>query len=147
MKAISTSLLRISFFIICLALYSNVYGFELVCPDDVTIDCGDEIYDLSIYGQAQYKDYSGWHDAGNPTVEYNLDNCGLGNIVRTWTVYNPYAQANVSCSQFIYIDGSYFDESNITWPQSPLDVSGCNPNVSPNNLPPGFQTPTWTNGS
>ena len=28
------------------------------CPDDVYVDCNDEIWDLSIYGNAYYVDYS-----------------------------------------------------------------------------------------
>ncbi len=147
MKAISQLPLRISFSVLLSFFFITTYAFEISCPADVTISCGDDIYDLSDYGNAQYKDYSGWHDAGNPTVEYDLNNCGIGTIHRTWYATNPYDNTTYSCTQVITVDGSTFSESNITWPATGLEISGCNPDLSPNALPPGYQKPTWTVGT
>lgn len=120
-----------------------LFAFELVCPPDVTVNCDDELWDLSIYGNAQYHDYSGWHDAGQPWEKWHLNSCGTGYITRKWTVYDPYAYGYVSCVQTITVEGTDLDGSFINWPKTPLDVSGCNPNINPNALPPGYQKPTW----
>ncbi|MDA9773480.1 T9SS type A sorting domain-containing protein [Saprospiraceae bacterium] len=136
-----------SFSILFCCFFFSSFAFEISCPADVTINCGDDIYDLSDYGNAQYKDYNGWHDAGSPVVEYDLNNCGIGTILRTWSATNPYGNTTIYCSQTLTVDGSSFDESNISWPQTDLEVSGCNPDLSPNALPPGYQTPTWTAGT
>lgn len=147
MKAISQLPLRMSFSILLSFFFVSSYAFEISCPADVTISCGDDIYDLSDYGNAQYKDYNGWHDAGSPTVDYDLDNCGIGTIERTWSATNPYGNTTISCTQVITVDGSTFGESNITWPATGLEISGCNPDLSPNALPPGYQKPTWSTGT
>ena len=145
MKANSILPIRLSFFLFLLAFGTSAYAFELVCPPDETVGCNENIYDLSDFGNAEYKDYSGWHDAGYPTVEYNLNHCDQGTIVRTWTVLNPYANVYVSCSQVITVgDNSSFSENNISWPLTGLEVTGCNPDLSPSALPPGYQEPTWT---
>lgn len=147
MKANSILPIRLSFSLLLLTLASYSFAFELNCPADVTVDCNTNIYDLSVYGNAQYKDYSGWHDAGYPTVEYDFNHCDQGEIIRTWTVLNPYANVYVSCSQIITVgDASSFSEANITWPQTGLEVTGCNPDLSPEALPPAYQQPTWTEG-
>ncbi len=147
MKAKSILPIRLSFLLLLFSVSNSMYAFELVCPADVTIDCNADIYDLSAYGNAQYKDYSGWHDAGYPVVTYDLNHCDQGDIIRTWTVYNPYGMVNETCSQIISVgDGSTFSEANINWPLTGLQVTGCNPDLSPEALPPGYQQPTWTEG-
>lgn len=122
---------------------TNLFGFELVCPPDVTVDCDAEIWDLSIYGNAKYKDYSGWHDAGTPTVNYHLNECNTGYITRTWCVFNPFSCQYEYCSQKVVIESLDIDGSFITWPKTSLDLTGCNPKTNPNDLPPGYQKPTW----
>lgn len=121
-------------------------SFTLYCPDDVTVSCSDEIWDLSIYGNATYYYNGGWYDAGTPVVNYYLNSCNSGYITRTWTVedynWNPY-----SCTQTITVtaDGSTFNESNITWPQEHITLEGCYPSTHPSQLPPGWGYPTWYN--
>jgi hypothetical protein len=114
----------------------------LFCPDDQYVDCNDELWDLSIYGNAYYKSYSGTYDAGAPSVSYHLNSCNQGTIVRTWSVY-LYGQ-NFTCSQTIYVggDGS-FDPDDIHWPPKHVDVAGCNPVTDPYKLENGI--PTWDN--
>ncbi|MBK7636848.1 MAG: hypothetical protein IPJ13_23190 [Saprospiraceae bacterium] len=56
------------------------WPFSLNCPKDVTVSCHDEIWNLSIYGNATitegYKTYS----AGTPVVKYFLNSCNSGYI-------------------------------------------------------------------
>ena len=121
-------------------------SFTLYCPDDITVSCSDEIWDLSIYGNATYYYNGGWYDAGTPVVNYYLNSCNSGYITQTWTVedynWNPY-----SCTRTISVigDGSYFNESNITWPQEHITLEGCYPSTHPSQLPPGWGYPTWYN--
>ena len=97
-------------------------SFTLYCPDNVTVSCDEEIWDLTIYGNATYYYGGNWYDAGTPTVSYNLNSCNVGYIVRTWSVedYNWNIQ---TCSQVITVTGGYnsFNESNITWPQENIN--------------------------
>lgn len=130
-------------FLIMFLSFFQAHAFELVCPDDITVDCDAELWDLSCYGNAKYHDYSGWHDAGEPTVQYNLNNCNLGYITRTWSVYNPYACAFETCSQKIKVQNLDFNGNFINWPKTGLELTGCNPNLDPNSFPPGYQKPTW----
>lgn len=148
MKIPASFVLRVGFFLSFLLFFGfQAKAFELVCPDDVHLDCNDNIYDLGACGNAQYKDYSGWHDAGMPQVVYNLNHCDQGTITRTWTVFNPYDCVYISCSQTIYVGGTAFSEADITWPKTGLKLTSCNPDVSPSALPAGYQSPTWNNTS
>jgi hypothetical protein len=108
------------------------------CPGDQYVECDDELWDLTIYGNATYKDYSGTHDAGEPEVKRYLNSCGQGHIKRTWKVkiYNQWH----SCSQYIYVGGGDNDIT-IHWPKD-LELDGCNPVTDPDLLPNG--RPTWT---
>jgi hypothetical protein len=113
----------------------------LHCPSSVWVDCNDELWDLSIYGNAYYVDYSGQHDAGNPSVEYNLNSCNAGTIVRTWSRY-IYGHL-YTCSQTIYVSGGAFSEDNIHWPPYEYAVQGCDPPTEPDDLPPPYNKPTY----
>ena len=112
----------------------------IFCPGDKYVDCDDELWDLSIYGNAYYKSYSGTHDAGEPSVQYHLNTCNQGTIVRTWTVYTY--GTYLSCSQTIHVGGSGgFSGNSIDWPDKKVEVSGCNPITDPYVMPDGY--PTW----
>jgi len=136
---IKSSLLAI-LFLFTLNLQAEDDFLGLFCPDDQYAECDDELWDLSIYGNAYYKSYSGTYDAGPPSVSYYLNSCNQGRIVRTWSVY-LYGQ-NLTCSQTIYVDGDGgFNPNNINWPPKHVDVAGCNPETDPYQLPNGV--PTW----
>ena len=105
-------------------------SFFIDCPDPVTLDCKDELWDLSMYGNATYTTNYITYDAGTPVTEYFLNSCNIGIIKRTWTVEDQYWN-QYSCSQIITVDGPDSEELDVTWPESPLSVEGCNPNISP----------------
>jgi hypothetical protein len=123
-------------------------SFTLYCPDNVTVSCNDEIWDLSMYGNANYYYGGNWHDAGTPSVSYNLNSCNVGYIVRTWSVEDYNWQVH-TCSQVITVSGGFnsFNESNITWPQEHVTLEGCYPSTHPSQMPPGWGYPTWYGGS
>jgi hypothetical protein len=116
---------------------ANESMWSLICPDDVTVDCHAEIWDLSIYGNATYHDHNGYHSAGTPVVHYYLGGCGSGYVTRTWTIEDPYWNLQ-SCTQTITVGGAAFNASSIVWPQM-VTVEGCNPNTHPDVT----GKPTW----
>ena len=123
-------------------------SFTLYCPDNITVSCDEEIWDLSIYGNATYYYGGNWYDAGTASVSWNLNSCNVGYIVRTWSV-EDYNWDIHTCSQVITVTGGYnsFNESNITWPEENITLEGCYPSTHPSQLPPGWGYPTWYDGS
>lgn len=119
--------------------------FSINCPADVWASCYDELWDLSIYGNANYHDYNGTHDAGYPTVTYNLNSCNVGTIYRTWTV-EDYNWVQHSCTQVIHVGlGNYgFTEYNITWPSPEIELEGCYPSTDPYSANSVTGKPTYT---
>ncbi len=118
-------------------------SFYIVCPADQWVTCEDEIWDLSIYGNAYYHDYSGDHDAGEPVNSWNLNSCNVGYIYRTWTV-EDYNWNQHSCTQVIHVQSTgNFTGSDITWPMQDLDLEGCYPDTHPSSLPEGYGYPEY----
>ncbi len=137
------SLLSILFFYQSIAFASNETMFAIYCPEDVVVHCNDELWDLSIYGDAYVETYSGQQSAGTPEVTYNLSSCNTGYIYRTWTV-EDYNWNIHTCTQTITVlSNQSFTEDNINWPNELYEVSGCNPDISPENLPHGYGAPTY----
>lgn len=144
MKTLYTSSRVLLCLSLCIFFASNLFSktddvsFNLYCPDDVTVDCNAEIWDLSIYGNATYHDYYGYHDAGSPVVHYYLNSCGGGYITRKWTVEDPYWNIH-TCTQYITVGGGAgFDGSSIVWPAMYV-AEGCDPNIHPDVT----GKPTW----
>ena len=72
-----------------------------ICPEDMNIDCGDDISDLSIYGTPDLtpnKDYCFHRFTAVEEVDIDIDDCGIGMITRTWT--------------FLDIDGTVLLDTN-----------------------------------
>ena len=97
--------------------------WSLYCPNDTTVSCDAELWDLSTFGNAYYHDAYGYHSAGTPTVSKHMNGCGGGYIRRTWTIEDPYWNIQ-KCTQTIYIGspGGVFKESNIHWPKKKLHL-------------------------
>lgn len=114
--------------------------FYLTCPNDVTIQCGDDIHNLDQYGVAYIHSSSGYYQCPtNPVVYYNLNDCGLGVIVRTWSVMGPDWQWH-TCSQVIHVVGGGFKPTSISWPPDYTHI-GCTDDVHPNVIPAPFNRP------
>lgn len=116
--------------------------FTLVCPDDKWVDCGDEIWDLSIYGNAYYTDYSGTHQAGSPQETFYLNTCNTGYIHRKWVVEDQYWN-QYTCTQVIYVEGGDFNSNSIDWPED-IELEGCGVSTEPHDLPHASSKPYWT---
>ncbi len=122
-----------------------VWPFTLNCPGDVTVSCTDELWDLSIYGNATYMYGYNTYSAGSPVVHYYLNSCNSGYITRTWTV-EDYNWNWHTCTQTIYVSSSGLGGPNIVWPQD-IQLEGCNPNTQPGQLGPPYDYPSWTSSS
>ena len=120
----------------------NASALELYCPQDYWVNCNAELWDLSAYGNAYYIKHGQQYSAGLPHVQYNLNSCNTGTIVRTWQVED--ANWNIiSCHQTLYVEGGNFQFNNIHWPESEILITGCNTSIHPDDLPIGYKRPTW----
>jgi hypothetical protein len=84
------------------------------CPDNETVTCDFYFDELDAYIQAE--DYSVLDQFGQPTfidncdltidtlVMVDVDNCGSGTIVRTWTANDPSGNFPATCSQTITVE-------------------------------------------
>ena len=122
----------------------SAVSFTINCPPNAYVSCHDELWDLSAYGNATYTINYHTYSAGNPTVQYNLNSCNAGTITRTWTVEDPYWNW-VSCTQTIYVSSGGSGGPLIDWPED-IELTGCNPNTNPYQLPDPNNYPTWEGG-
>lgn len=114
--------------------------FELICPNDVWVDCDAELWDLSVYGNAYYKDYSGaTYSAGSSWDSHHINSCGTGYIVREWSIEDPYWNIH-TCTQIIWVEGGSFSYHNIHWPKD-IVLEGCQTGTEPKDLPYGHGEP------
>jgi hypothetical protein len=105
---------------------------EITCPSTATIQCTQDYTDLSLTGEAVGTDNCSVIVTYTDNV--NLDDCGKGNVTRTWSATDPQGRV-ATCTQTInVIDSNPFKTSNINWPND-MDVDGCDPNgASPEEL-------------
>lgn len=114
----------------------------LQCPPNKNISCTEDLYNLSRFGNATYKIGHLTYTAGMPEVTYHLNMCQVGHIKRTWRVEYPTSNWH-TCAQFIYVASSNNNPLQINWPPD-YEIEGCNPDVKPNQLPPPYNSPTWS---
>ncbi|MBK9271801.1 MAG: hypothetical protein IPM48_09390 [Saprospiraceae bacterium] len=117
--------------------------FKLVCPPDITISCTEDYSNLDRYGEA-YTEENGhikWqHDC---KIVYNIDECGVGTIMRTWGVMNPETFLWETCSQWITLsNANAFGYRDISFPPS-ITIESCNPADSLKRLPRPYDRPSW----
>ncbi len=106
---------------------------KIVCPANVTINCEQNIDDLTLTGSA-----IGLTNCRNLEVEYTdrnfLNACKTGYVLRTWRLKGI---NNISCVQRIDIRPTTPFNGNITWPQDrTTNCADLNFN----------DTPTWVSG-
>lgn len=142
----SDTMKKISTFLFSMLLTTMVTGntplFHIECPDDVTVDCNEELWDLSIYGNAYIYGYGDPIPAGDPEVNYYLNSCNVGSITRTWTE-SDYSGNTYTCTQTITVtsDADY-NNLNIEWPHD-YQTAECGADLHPDNLAPPYDYPTW----
>jgi len=95
----------------------------ITCPANLTVDCGTDIEDFSITGEA-----TGTDNCGNVTITHRdlgtLGDCGTGTITRRWTATDAGGRFD-ECDQIItVVDQSPFNGNSIVWPPN-RDLMGC----------------------
>lgn len=112
------------------------------CPANVTIDCGDDISDLSIFGDAVATDACNM--SMNNTFDLGgLDQCGVGTIFRFFTATD--GNGSDVCIQSITVENPSPFNGAITWPQDyETQLSCTGDNLDPSNLPAANAYPTFT---
>ncbi|MBK9735710.1 MAG: hypothetical protein IPO92_12380 [Saprospiraceae bacterium] len=118
-----------------------MWTWTLNCPPNQYVSCTDELWNLSIYGNATYTYGNYTYSAGTPTVQYFLNSCNTGYITRTWMVEDNYWVWR-SCTQTIYVSSTGTGGPNIVWPED-IEFEGCNPDTNPYHLAPPYNYPTW----
>ncbi len=114
----------------------------ITCPADRTIQCTDDYSDLNIFGVPTILDDCGGATNYTEQDSFEINNCGVGRIIRTFNV--AYGSNNISCQQIITVENnSTFDGNTIDWPDDYLAFACDNAPLSPDDLPDGFNVPTY----
>jgi hypothetical protein len=111
------------------------------CPADVTIDCHDDYEDLSIFGSPVAVDNC-TYVIDSVEVE-SIDDCGIGNIVRTFTVTDLVGHTAICVQEITLINEEPFTEDQITWPPT-YTTYECGASVNPEDLPEEYQLPVFS---
>ena len=89
---------------------------RISCPSDITINCEQDYTDLLLTGSPQIFSNCDEHVPTHYDREIQVNNCGIGTLVRTWGVegFDP----SIGCNQNISLEftGS-FDGDSIVWPE------------------------------
>jgi len=98
---------------------------QIDCPADVTVDCTTpyDLNNLASFGLPTITDNC--TDTGyEETVTTDFNQCGVGEIVRTFTVLD---NGSRTCTQTITFENQNapFTEANIDWPEDYTAPNGC----------------------
>ena len=120
----------------------------IICPADITIECGDDYEDTGLTGLPTTQD-----NCSGVVVEYsdsvNINNCGTGLVLRTWSVEDASGRVS-SCTQNIAIENSspfHINSGNpndpnddVVWPANYI-ANSCGQGLNPELLPAGYGYP------
>ena len=113
-------------------------GPAIRCLEDITVDCTVDISDLSAFGDPVVEDNC--ESSITVRTNFNLDDCGLGTITRTFTATDASGNNN-TCSQVITIvNETPYVAADISWPED-YTTYNCGESVDPDDLPAGFNRP------
>jgi hypothetical protein len=116
----------------------------ITCPQNIYVSCLNYTGNPSDYGQPVVNGYWQGVQIVEHTPQYYNNNCGIGYIIRTWTIYTPVG--TFSCTQTINITGGgSFGYYDIHWPLDYVVTNQCYANPHPDDLPPPYNKPTWNN--
>ena len=110
------------------------------CPSEVTLNCQDDVTDVNLSGQPTAFDACGLGDI-NSSDQAFLNDCGIGFILRTYTVNDVFENGPSTCVQRInLIDNTPI---YVTFPPD-YTTSNCTDaaQLQPEDLPAPFNEPT-----
>ncbi len=114
----------------------------LLAPADVTVDCNQDLSDLSVFGTASGIDNC------NMTVEEQVEQiiggCGQGSLIRTWIATDDFGNINAVSQTVTVSSQNPWNANNdlIIWPAD-YTTTVCEPNLSPNTLSDPFKEPSF----
>jgi hypothetical protein len=121
---------------------SNNTAPIISCPRDTTIQCTDNYTSLSVFGVPTITDNCGGMTSFTETDSFELNNCGMGRIIRTFTV--SHGGTPITCEQIITVENNTsFDSNGIVWPANYSALACTNPSLHPDSLPSGFNVPMF----
>ncbi len=95
----------------------------MTCPDDLTIDCEEDVSNLAVFGDVTVSDNCSFTLVVDST--FNINVCGQGTILRTFTATDPTGNIG-SCTQTISVENfTPFDGSSILWPADFTATNTC----------------------
>ncbi|HMW38838.1 MAG TPA: hypothetical protein PKD57_05520, partial [Saprospiraceae bacterium] len=124
--------------------YCSILNVWLECPPNVTIGCETSISNLDYWGKIWVWEDNVKKPGPAPSeVLYNLNSCGIGEIIRKWTYEDKNWKVH-TCSQTITVNGSanLFSNADITWPLN-YQVEGCSAMIDPKDLPKPYNYPVF----
>ncbi len=110
-------------------------------PADVTANCSEDFTSLTRFGTAVASD--------NCTVSIvesrtdNINECGLGSIVRTFTATDGFGNKTVKSQTITVRNNKPFSGNDIDWPDTYTISSGCIADIDPDKLPAQFSKPRY----
>jgi hypothetical protein len=111
-------------------------------PADVTANCNEDFTSLTRFGTATATD-----NCIVTVKEERVDNineCGLGTIVRTFTATDSYGNKTVKSQTITVKNNKPFTKNDILWPDTYTINSGCIADIAPDKLPIQFSKPRYT---
>lgn len=114
----------------------------ITCPAPQTIQCTADYSDLSVFGSPYVFDACGFALVSTSTED--IENCGVGTIIRTFTATDPSGNTN-TCTQTInVVNSTPYNGTGIVWPLDTMIVNYCGgPSIfDPQDLPDGYDFPT-----
>ncbi len=122
----------------------------LSCPDDFTVECGIgfDLANLSIsFGDVNVIDNCPDIQNVYEIVDSDINQCGIGSIIRKFEIRDLNGGIESSCVQYIEVRNSTpFTEADITWPFDYDIQNGCSvSDLNPSNLPEEFGYPSFIN--
>ena len=123
----------------------------MTCPGDVTIDCR-EPYDLNnlsaSFGEPTIVDNCAQTQEIFEIVVDDVNQCGIGDILRTFEIRDDNGFVLQKCKQHIFIQNQTpFVASNIQWPLNYDVIGGCGlDDLLPQNLPDLYNFPVFLAG-
>ena len=115
---------------------------QINCPANQTIQCTADYSDLSIFGTPIILDDCGGGTNYTEQDSFEINDCGVGRIIRTFTV--NHGGAPISCQQIITVENnSVFDGNTIRFPSNYQAFACNNVSTEPDDLPEGFNVPRY----
>jgi len=104
----------------------------IICPNDTTVECGERIDSLELFGSVNASDNCSGLIILSDTI-YDLNICNVGTITRIFTAIDSVGNQS-SCEQVItLVLSDTLKEEDITWPDSVINVDACM-GISPDSM-------------